>query len=509
MSEIIKIFDTTLRDGEQSPGASMTPDEKIIIAKQLVKLNVDIIEAGFPIASEGDFNAVRRIAQEVKGAEIAGLARANREDIERAYEAIKYSDMPRIHTFIATSPIHIASKLKLKPEEVIERAVDSVKFAKKFTSSVEFSAEDATRSELPFLLEIFQKVIDAGATSINIPDTVGYTVPEEYAGIIKYLINNINGAEKVIFSVHCHNDLGLAVANTLSAIKAGARQIEATINGIGERAGNAALEEIVMALKTRKDFYNYDTNIITENIFPTSKLVSQITGISVQPNKAIIGKNAFLHESGIHQDGVLKAKETYEIMKPETVGITKDNIILGKHSGRHAFKDKLVQFGYDLSNEDFEKAFNAFKKIADKKKVVYDEDIDAIIAENILRIPQRYELKYINVNSGTFVKPSATIEMMMDDKSVLKAAFGDGPVDAAFKTIKEITDIDCKLITYSVKAITGGTDALGEVSVRIEYNGKQVSGQGADTDIIVASAKAFVNALNRLSYRLENWVDLK
>ncbi len=506
--EIVKIFDTTLRDGEQSPGASMTPDEKLIVAKQLAKLNVDIIEAGFPIASEGDFNAVKRIAKEVKGVEIAGLARANKLDIERAYESIKFSDMPRIHTFIATSPIHMKYKLKLSPEEVIEHAVEAVKFAKKFTDNIEFSAEDATRSELDFLVKIFSKVIKAGATTINVPDTVGYTVPEEYFNIIKYLKENVENADKVIFSVHCHNDLGLATSNTLAAIVAGARQIETTVNGIGERAGNAAIEEIVMALKTRKDFFKYDTNIITQNIYPTSKLISQITGISVQPNKAIVGKNAFAHESGIHQDGVLKAKETYEIMKPETIGISTESIVLGKHSGRHALKTKLHNLGYELSDEDFEKAFKAFKRIADKKKVVYDEDIDAIVAENILRIPHKYELKYININSGTFVKPSATIQMIVDGSVKLDAEFGDGPVDAAFKTIKKITGIECKLVTYSVKAITGGTDALGEVTVRIEYKGKQVTGQGADTDIIVASAKGFVNALNKLAYRLDNWVDL-
>ncbi len=508
MPEIVKIFDTTLRDGEQSPGASMTPDEKVIVAKQLVKLNVDVIEAGFPIASEGDFSAVKRIAKEVKGVEIAGLARANRVDIERAYNAVKYSDSPRIHTFIATSPIHIEHKLKMTPEAVMEQAVDAVKFAKTLTDNIEFSAEDATRSELDFLVEIFKRVIDAGAVVINIPDTVGYTVPEEYYNIINYLKNNIPNIDKAVISVHCHNDLGLAEANTLSAIEAGARQIETTINGIGERAGNAAMEEIVMALRTRKDFFKYDTNIISSQIYPTSKLVSQITGIVVQPNKAIVGANAFAHESGIHQDGVLKAKETYEIMNPDAIGIKTDSLVLGKHSGRHAFKNKLVQLGYDLSDEDFLKAFNAFKNIADKKKFVYDEDIDAIIAENILRIPHKYELKYININSGTFVKPSATIQMEVDGKTILKAAFGDGPVDAAFKTIKEITELNCKLVNYAVKSITGGTDALGEVTVRIEYNGKQASGQGADTDVIVASAKAFVNALNKLSYRLDNWVNI-
>ncbi len=508
MPEIVKIFDTTLRDGEQSPGASMTPDEKIIVAKQLVKLNVDVIEAGFPVASEGDFAAVKRIAKEVKGVEVAGLARANKIDIERAYEAVKHSDAPRIHTFIATSPIHIEHKLKMSPEAVVEHAVEAVRFAKKLTENVEFSAEDATRSELDFLVEIFTRVIDAGATVINVPDTVGYTVPEEYYKIISHLKKHVKNIDKAVISVHCHNDLGLAEANTLAAIEAGARQIETTVNGIGERAGNAAMEEIVMALKTRKDFFKYDTNINTAQIYPTSKLISQITGIVVQPNKAVVGANAFAHESGIHQDGVLKAKETYEIMNPEAIGIKTDSLVLGKHSGRHAFKNKLTQLGYDLSDEDFEKAFNAFKNIADKKKSVYDEDIDAIIAENILRIPHKYELKYININCGTFVKPSATIQMEVEGKNILKAAFGDGPVDAAFKTIKEITDIPCTLVNYSVKSITGGTDALGEVTVRIEYKGKQASGQGADTDIIVASAKAFVNALNKLAYRLDNWVDM-
>ncbi len=509
MAETVKIFDTTLRDGEQSPGASMTPDEKIMVAKQLAKLNVDIIEAGFPIASDGDFNAVKRIAGEVKGVEIAGLARANRSDIERAYEAVKLADLPRIHTFIATSPIHIEYKLKMTPEAVIEHAVEAVKFAKGLTDSVEFSAEDATRSELDFLVKIFTKVIDAGATVINVPDTVGYTVPQEYFNIISYLKKNIPNIDKAVISVHCHNDLGLAEANTLAAIEAGARQIETTVNGIGERAGNAAMEEIVMALKTRRDFFKYDTNIITRHIYSTSKLISQITGIVVQPNKAVVGANAFAHESGIHQDGVLKAKETYEIMSPETIGIKTDSLVLGKHSGRHAFKNKLIQLGYDLSDEDFGKAFKAFKSIADKKKVVYDEDVDAIIAENILRIPHKYELKYININSGTFVKPSATIQMEVEGKNILNAEFGDGPVDAAFKTIKKISGIDCKLISYSVKSITGGTDALGEVTVRIEFKGKQASGQGADTDIIVASAKAFVNALNKLSYRLDNWVEME
>ena len=506
MSEVVKIFDTTLRDGEQSPGASMTIEEKLKVAHALEKLNVDIIEAGFPIASEGDFEAVKLIAQEIKGVEIAGLARANEVDIERAYEAIKYSDMPRIHTFIATSPIHMEYKLRMKPDEVIERAVHAVKFATKFTSNVEFSAEDATRSELDFLVKIFSAVIKAGAKIINVPDTVGYTVPEEYSKIISYLFEHVEGIENVTVSVHCHNDLGLAVANSVAAVKAGARQVETTINGIGERAGNAAMEEIVMIFKTRNDIYNFRTNINTEYIYPTSRLVSQITGFPVQPNKAIVGKNAFMHESGIHQDGVLKAKETYEIMKPEDIGIKSDSLVLGKHSGRHAFKNKLYTLGYELNDEDFEKAFKAFKKIADKKKEVYDEDIDAIIAEYIYRIPEKYELKYININCGTFAKPSATILMRVGNEEVLKASFGDGPVDAAFKTIKEITGIDCKLVEYSVKSITGGTDALGEVTTRIEYKGKQVTGQGADTDIIVASAKSFVNAINKLAFRLENWV---
>ncbi|MDO8446728.1 MAG: 2-isopropylmalate synthase [Deltaproteobacteria bacterium] len=505
----IKIFDTTLRDGEQSPGASMNIDEKLRVAKQLEKLNVDIIEAGFPIASEGDFEAVRRIAKAVNGCEVAGLARANEKDIDRAWEALKDAKKPRIHTFIATSDIHLKYKLRKSREEVLEAAVKAVKHACKYTENVEFSAEDAVRSDPEYLAKVVQAVIAAGAKTVNIPDTVGYAIPSEFGSLIKYLKENVPNIGKAVISVHCHNDLGLAVANSIAAIQNGAGQVECTINGIGERAGNAALEEIVMTMKTRKDLLGFETRIVTEQFFSTSRLVSQITGIVVQPNKAVVGANAFAHEAGIHQDGMLKEKATYEIMTPESVGVSQSAIVLGKHSGRHAFKARLKELGYDLSENDIEMAFERFKKLADQKKEIFDEDLDAIVADEVLRIPDKYKLIYLNVSSGSVTVPTATVELEADGKNVLKAGFGVGPVDAVFKTIATITKTKSKLLRYSVDAITGGTDAQGGVTVRLEEGGKTVIGQGAHTDIIVASAKAYINALNKLEYRKKRtWTDL-
>ena len=507
--KFIKIFDTTLRDGEQSPGASMNIDEKVRVAKQLEKLGVDVIEAGFPIASEGDFEAVRRIAKAVTRCEVAGLARANEKDIDRAWEALKQARKPRIHTFIATSDIHLKFKLKKSREEVLEAAVKAVKHACKYTENVEFSAEDAVRSDPAYLAKVVAAVISAGAKTVNIPDTVGYAIPSEFGNLIKYLKKNVPNIGKTVISVHCHNDLGLAVANSLAAIQNGAGQVECTINGIGERAGNASLEEIVMALKTRKALFGFDTDIVTEQLYSTSRLVSHITGIVVQPNKAVVGANAFAHEAGIHQDGMLKEKATYEIMTPESVGVSQSAIVLGKHSGRHAFKARLKELGYDLSEKDSELAFERFKKLADQKKEIFDEDLDAIVADEVLRIPDKYKLIYLNVSSGSVTVPTATVELEADGKNVLKAGFGVGPVDAVFKTIATITKTKSKLLRYSVDAITGGTDAQGGVTVRLEEGGKTAIGQGTDTDIIVASAKAYINALTKLGNRKKKtWTDL-
>jgi len=497
----IRIFDTTLRDGEQCPGASMNKEEKLVVARQLAKLNVDIIEAGFPIASEDDFEGVRLIANEIKGPVIAALARARKEDIERAGEAVSVAEMSRIHTFIATSEIHMQRKLRMSSDEVVEAAVAAVKLARQFTDDVEFSAEDASRSDVDFLCRVIEAAINAGASTINIPDTVGYALPVEFGELISRIMNKVPNVDKAVISIHCHNDLGLAVANSLSAVLSGAGQVECTINGIGERAGNASLEEIVMALKTRGQFINADTNINTQEIYKTSRLVSTITGMVVQPNKAIVGANAFAHESGIHQDGLLKDKRTYEIMTPESVGIQMHKLVLGKHSGRHAFKNKLEEMGYSLSDEEINKAFARFKRLADQKKEVFEEDIEAIVTEEVYRIPEKYVLKYIHVESGSDKTPTATVELEIDGQDVKNVSTGDGPVDATYRTIKSITQASSHLLSYEVKAITGGTDALGEVTVRVEEGGRTVVGQGADTDIIVASAKAYLNALNRLAYK--------
>lgn len=505
--KLIKIFDTTLRDGEQAPGNSMNIEEKLRVAKQLQKLNVDVIEAGFPIASEGDFEAVKRVAQTIKGPEIAGLCRSSEKDIDRAWEALKYAgEKGRIHTFIATSDIHMKYKLKMEPGRVLEAAVKAVKRAAGYTPNVEFSCEDAVRTRLPFLAEVVEAVIAAGATTVNIPDTVGYTIPFEYFNIIKYLKDNVPNIDKAVISVHCHNDLGLSVANSIAAVQAGAGQVECTINGIGERAGNCSLEEFSMILRTRRDILPFTTNIVTEQLTPASRLLSSITGIAVQPNKAIVGANAFAHESGIHQHGMLMDKSTYEIMTPESVGLTASALVLGKHSGRHAFKKRLEELGHDLDDEMLNRAFDRFKALADLKKEVFDEDLDAIVTDEA-RGEDKYKLEHITVTCGSFAVATATVQMEINGTPVRTAELGDGPVDSAFKAIKKLTKSKAKLTQYNVGSITGGTDAQGEVTVRVEEGGHTVVGKGSSTDIIVASAKAYIHALNRLHSKQKRLIE--
>ncbi|MFV0432241.1 MAG: 2-isopropylmalate synthase [Alphaproteobacteria bacterium] len=502
--ENIIIFDTTLRDGEQSPGASMTFDEKIRIAKALEALGVDVIEAGFPMASAGDFEAVHEIAKIIKNATVAGLARGLKADIERCGEAVKPAERKRIHTFIATSPLHRQYKLNMEKEQVIEKIKESVSFARNFTDDVEWSAEDGARTELDFLCQAVETAINAGATTVNIPDTVGYTTPEEYAVIISHVKNNVPNIDKAIISVHCHNDLGLAVANSLSAVKAGARQVECTINGLGERAGNAALEEIVMAIKTRKDVLPFSTNIDTTKIMKLSRLVSQATSFVVQPNKAIVGDNAFAHESGIHQDGMLKHAGTYEIMTPESVGISKTNLVLGKHSGRHAFKNRLEELGYELGDNVLNDAFKRFKDLADQKKEIFDEDLIALVDDEAASADNRIKLVSVDFRCGTNTNPAeASVVLEIDDVPHSAMAQGDGPIDAAFSCVKQLCPIRPHLKIYQVDAVTGGTDAQGYATVRLEYKGSQSMGQGADTDVMVASVKAYINAMNSLLTRLE------
>ncbi len=498
MADRLYIFDTTLRDGEQSPGCSMNIEEKLKVAQALASLGVDIIEAGFPVASPGDFEAVNRIAREVKGPVIAGLARARKEDIERAAEAVRLAEHSRIHTFIATSPIHMQSKLRMQPDQVLEMAVKAVSMARDLAPEVEFSAEDAGRSEMDFLCRIVEATIRAGATVINIPDTVGYMTPDEFGNRIRHLIESVPNSDQAIFSVHCHNDLGLAVANSLAAIENGARQVECTINGLGERAGNASMEEIVMILKTRSDRLHIDTGINTTRIVPTSKLVSQITGMPIQPNKAIVGANAFAHESGIHQDGVLKHQRTYEIMTPESVGWMTNRMVLGKHSGRAALKARYEELGLTLDQEQLNTAFERFKILADKKKEVFDEDLMAILSDESEIEAERVRLVSLHAVSGTEDTPVATVEVDIDGVVHKATARGDGPVDAAFKAINSLVEPHGKLLLYSVNAITSGTDAQGEVTVRLQNDGRIVNGQGSDTDIVVASAKALIAALNKL-----------
>lgn len=497
MSGKVEIFDTTLRDGEQSPGVSLNSHEKLEIAKQLAKLQVDVIEAGFPIASNGDFNAVKTIAENVKGPVIAGLARANFKDIDRAAEAVKAAERPRIHTFIASSPIHMKHKLKMSPEQVLEAAVEAVKRAKSYVDDVEFSAEDASRSEVEFLCRLFSAAINAGATVINIPDTVGYAMPEEFGRLVRTLREKVPEMDKVKVSVHCHNDLGMAVANSLAAVENGATQIECAVNGLGERAGNAALEEVVMALATRKDIYNVALNIDTKHIYRTSKLVSTLSGIYVQPNKAIVGANAFAHESGIHQHGVLSEKSTYEIMTPESIGLSSNRLVLGKLSGRHAFSQRLKEMGYELPDEELNKAFTRFKDLADKKKEITDKDIEALVEDQVLKMPQLITLEYFQTSSGNQTISTATVKVKIGEKSVEEASTGDGPVDATYKALERACNIDCKLVDYSIKSVSGGKDAMGEVIVKIEKDARTYTGRGLSTDVIEASALAYINALNK------------
>ncbi|MBW2709731.1 MAG: 2-isopropylmalate synthase, partial [Deltaproteobacteria bacterium] len=500
MEERVIFFDTTLRDGEQSPGASMNSAEKLRIAKQLEKLGVDVMEAGFPASSPGDFESVQMIAGKIRNVEIAGLARSAKDDIDQAWAAVREAAHPRIHTFIATSDIHLKYKLSMSRDEVVREAVESVKYARSLCDSVEFSTEDGTRSDRDFLCRIFEAVIAAGATTVNLPDTVGYAVPEEFGQLISYVREHTPNIHQAVMSVHCHNDLGLATANTLSGIKSGARQAEVTINGIGERAGNTSLEELVMTLFTRRDQMALTYGINTREIYPTSRLVSMVTGIVVQPNKAIVGANAFAHEAGIHQDGVLKNPMTYEIMVPDIVGLSSNRMVLGKHSGRHAFHDKLLQMGYELSKEELNSLFGKFKQLADKRKEILEEDLEALVGEEILRVPDVYELLYLNVVSGTTAVPTATVRLKIKDDVAQSAGFGVGPIDAAFNTIVKMTGSAAKLMRYSVNAITGGMDAQGEVTARLQEDEFVTLGRGTDSDIFTASAKAFVNGLNRLEY---------
>ncbi|MBK1648169.1 2-isopropylmalate synthase [Rhabdochromatium marinum] len=494
------IFDTTLRDGEQSPGASMTKDEKVRIARALEKLRVDVIEAGFPIASPGDFEAVKAVAETIKDSTVCALARALDKDIDRAGEALRNATSGRIHTFIATSPIHMEKKLRMTPDQVVEQAVHAVKRARQYTDDVEFSPEDAGRSDIDFLCRILEAVIDAGARTLNIPDTVGYAIPHQFGQTIATLRERIPNADKAIFSVHCHNDLGLAVANSLTAVRNGARQVECTINGLGERAGNASLEEVVMTVKVRQDLFDCQTGIDSTQIVPCSRLVSSITGFPIQPNKAIVGANAFAHESGIHQDGVLKHRETYEIMRAQDVGWNENRMVLGKHSGRNAFRMRLLELGVSFdSDEELNAAFSRFKDLADKKHEIFDEDLQALVTDATLDATnERLKLSSMRVCSETGEIPQAQITLVLDGEEIQGTASGGGPVDATFKAIESVIDTQTTLKLYSVNAITSGTDALGEVTVRLEKGGRIANGQGADTDIVIASAKAYINAVNKI-----------
>jgi 2-isopropylmalate synthase len=501
MSDQIRIFDTTLRDGEQSPGCSMNLSEKLTLARQLEKLGVDVIEAGFPIASEGDFESVRAIARELREATICGLARTGSEDIDRAAQALEGAARPRIHTFIATSDIHLQHKLRMSREQVLAEVDRAVRRARGHCDDVEFSAEDATRSDWDYLVQVFSAALEAGASTLNVPDTVGYTQPEEYAALMRHLLERVPGADRAIFAVHCHDDLGLAVANSLAAVRAGARQVECTVNGIGERAGNTSMEEVVMAIKTRPDVYvGLSTRIRTKEIYPASRMLSSIIGVPVQPNKAIVGDNAFAHEAGIHQDGVLKAAITYEIMTPQSIGRPSNELVMGKHSGRHAFGERLKELGFELEGEDFQRAFRRFKELADKKKTIFNEDIEAIVGDSVVHQDDRYELGQLTILSGSFAVPTATVELVIDGEPHKNTALGVGPVDAVFKAISELTETKSELQRYQVNAVTGGLDALGEVSVTVAEGGRRVIGSGAHSDILVASARAYVHALNKLEW---------
>ncbi len=505
MSDRLLIFDTTLRDGEQSPGGSMNLSEKLEVARALRDLRVDVIEAGFPIASPGDFEAVQAIAREVDGPIICGLARCNPDDIDRAWDALRDAPKPRIHVFLATSSIHREFKLKMAKEEIIRRAVEGVQRAKDLCDDIEFSPEDAARTELDFLAEVVERAVEAGATTINIPDTVGFAVPSQYAAAISHLRKTVKGIDKVVLSVHCHNDLGLAVANSLAAIQEGARQVECTINGIGERAGNCALEEIVMAVRTRADYFGLTTNINTKLLYPTSRKVSHVTGLQVQRNKAIVGQNAFAHEAGIHQDGMLKHASTYEIMRPEEVGIARTDLVLGKHSGRHALKQRVLELGYHLSDEQLNNLFDQFKTLADRKKDIYDADIEALCETQIHAVPALWVLEAFTCNAGSGTMHSAAVCLWHQDGTIHRdASIGDGPVDALFKAIERITGIEPTLRDYRVQSVTVGEDAQGEAHIEAEYRGRVVTGRAVSTDIIEASALAFVQVINRLSTRQQS-----
>lgn len=502
MSNRVYIFDTTLRDGEQSPGVSLNTQEKLGIAQQLARLGVDVIEAGFPITSRGDFEAVKGIADTVKGPEICALARIGEKDIDRAWEALKGAEKPRIHTFIATSDIHLKHKLRMTKDDVLEAITKGVGYARKFTDNVEYSPEDASRTDPDFICRVVETAIKAGAKVVNIPDTVGYATPEEFGDFIANITNRVPNIDQAIISVHCHNDLGMAVANTLAALRNGARQVEGSINGIGERAGNVALEEVIMALLTRQDFYNLQTNINLEEIYRTSKMVSNMTGMAIQSNKPIVGKNVFVHESGIHQDGVLKEKTTYEIMNPATIGLLVNNIVLGKHSGRHAFRERLLELGFTLDDEALGKAFSRFKDLADRKKEITDRDLEAIVEDEIRTIPEIFQLEHMHISSGNRVVPTATVGVLIGEELHEEAACGDGPVDAIFKAVDKIIGINVCLKHYALNAVTGGKDAMGEVTVRLSVRDKVFIGRGLSIDVIEASAKAYVNALNKAVYEL-------
>ncbi len=504
MPEKIIIFDTTLRDGEQSPGYSMNTAEKVHLASQLENLRVDVLEAGFPSSSEGDFDAVQMIAQRVRTVRVAALARTSKSDIDTAWAALREAANPRIHIFIATSDIHLKHKLRLSRELVIKQVVEAVRYARQFTDDVEFSAEDGSRSDRDFLCKVFEAAISVGAATVNLPDTVGYAIPAEFAELIAYVKGHTPNLGNATLSVHCHNDLGLATANTLAGINAGARQVEVTVNGIGERAGNTSLEEIVMTLHTRRNYLPFYTDIDTKEIYPSSHLLAMITGIPVQPNKAIVGANAFSHEAGIHQDGILKDKATYEIIEPNVVGVDTNRLIIGKHSGRHAIKNRLVKLGYQLTEEDIDHLFVKFKELADKRKEVVDEDLEVLVADQILRVPDIYKLRYLNVVGGTATVPTATVQLEIEGTEKQEAGFGVGPIDATYNTIARMTGTRSRLLSFSIDSLTGGTDAQGVVTVRLEEGGVQTLGKGNDPDIIVASAKAFINGLNRLEHLKRN-----
>ena len=498
MKKQITIFDTTLRDGEQSPGASLRKNEKLEIAQQLHRLGVDIIEAGFPVASPDDLEAVKLISKKVKGPVICALARSLKKDIDFAFEAVKKAQRARIHVFLATSKIHMRYKLKKAEDEILKQAVSAVKYAKKYVSDIQFSPEDSSRTDPDFLFRVIEAVIDAGASTVNIPDTVGYAIPDEFGRLIYNIMRRVGNINKAIISVHCHNDLGLAVANSLLAVKNGACQVECTINGIGERAGNASLEEIVMAMLTRKDFFNNTTNIKTKHLYVTSRMVSRLTGIIVQPNKAIIGSNAFAHEAGIHQDGILKKRATYEIMQPKDVGFSETKLVMGKHSGKHALSVRLKKLGFNLKENELKKAFNKFKILADKKKHVYDEDLKAVVEDEVVASGEVYKLKHLYIEGGIQHIPKATIGLEFDNNEFKADASGDGPVDACYKAVDKITGFRGRLTDYSIRSITSGKDALGEASIKLIVKGKVITGRGTSTDVVEASVKAYLNAMDKV-----------